>query len=73
MDFKLIDAEISSSIFFIYFTAICGEKTMRYEVAVVRRKTDKKKIYDEISTSISLKSMKYIVSSSLLNLMMAPE
>ena len=28
---------------------------------------------DEISTSISLKSMKYIVSYSLLNLMMAPE
>ena len=43
MDFKLIDVEISSSIFFIYlffliyFTAICGEKTMRYEVAVVCR------------------------------------
>ena len=35
MDFKLIDVEISSSIFLIYFTAICGEKTMRYEVAVV--------------------------------------
>jgi len=34
MDFKLIDVEISS-IFFIYFTVICGEKTMRYEVAVV--------------------------------------
>ena len=38
MDFKLIDVEISSSIVFIYFTVICGEKkTMRYEVAVVCR------------------------------------
>jgi hypothetical protein len=34
--FKLLDVEISSSIF-IYFTAICGEKTMRFEVAVVCR------------------------------------
>jgi len=30
-------------------------------------------IDDEISTSSRLKSMKYIVSYSLLNLMMAPE
>ena len=30
MDFKLIDVEISLSIFLIYFTAICGEKN--YEV-----------------------------------------
>jgi len=38
MDFKLIDFEISSSIsFVIYFTAVCGEKTMKYEVAVVCR------------------------------------
>ena len=36
------------------------------------RKIDKK-IDDEISTSISLKSKKYIVSYSLLNLLMAPE
>ena len=36
------------------------------------RKIDKK-IDNDISTSISLKSMKYIVSYSLLNLVMAPE
>ena len=98
MDFKLIGVEISSFFYvFFYFTAICGEKTMKYEVAVVCRgriyapstppqlrtsqffstycrNIDKKTLKnDEISTPISLKSMNYIVSYSLLNLMMAPE